>query len=501
MWGITVIRISGKLLDRSVMTASNPKVSNVTQKLALGIQFGLIAGPFLSMIDSNVINVALPAILTDFHTSISAVQWVLSAYLLSSGAALVSSPYLSKKFGPNRVYLYSLLGFTGASALCALAPSLEVLILARVLQGALGAVMVPLAMDMLLGKEGSSKQISPAFGIILFLAPALGPTLGGFLISVAGWPSVFLINVPLGLFSALIISRSKFPQVRPGDALKFDFAGALILASGVVLALYGASEGPLIGWASLGSLPYWAAGIVLLVAYGLWTLRKAHPAVNLKLLRNTQTALALVIITIASTVLFAMLFLLPIFMESIQGMSATVTGLVLLPQGVVTGIGTWIGDKLSKQRSERSIRLTTILGMTILTVTTAMLLRVDLGTPDWVIAVILSGRGLALGLTIQPLLYATIGNLEGSEVPDGNTLFNVMDRLGGSIGISLLASFFQFSEQSYISAGSSGSAMQLTQAALHGFHDTILLLIVVSLVGVFLALFLKKKAEDEMITE
>ena len=379
-------------------------------------------------------------------------QWVLSAYLLSSGAALVSSPYLSKKYGANRVYLLSLLGFTVASGLCALAPTLEILILARVLQGALGAVMVPLAMDMLLGKGGSSKQISPAFGIILFLAPALGPTLGGFLISVAGWPSVFLINVPIGLFSALIISRGKVAQIRPSEPPKFDLIGAVILASGVVLALYGASEGPLLGWISIESFPFWASGTILIVIYGVWALRRPNPAVNLKLLRNTQTALALVIITIAATVLFAMLFLLPIFMESIQGMSATITGLALLPQGIVTGIGTWIGDKLSKQRSGRSIRLTTVLGMTILTVTTAMLLFVDVSTPDWIIAVILSGRGLALGLTIQPLLYATIGNLTDQEVPDGNTLFNVMDRLGGSVGISLLATFFQFREQTYISA-------------------------------------------------
>src|ERR1700733_10451121 len=160
------------------MAPFNLEGSNLGQKLALGIQFGLIAGPFLSMVDSNVVNVALPAILVDFHSSLSSVQWVISGYLLSSGAALVSSPYLSKRFGANRIYLLSLLGFIFASALCALAPNLEFLILARVLQGALGAVMVPLAMDMLLGKGGACGRISPAFGVFLFLAPALGPTFG-----------------------------------------------------------------------------------------------------------------------------------------------------------------------------------------------------------------------------------------------------------------------------------------------------------------------------------
>jgi len=476
------------------VTESKPAGRDVGHTLTLAAQFGLIAGPFLSMIDSNVVNVALPVMLSDFHSSLSAVQWVLSAYLLASGAALVSSPYLSKRFGASRVYLLSLVGFTCASGLCALAPSLGFLILARALQGALGAVMVPLAMDMLLGKGGASRQISPAFGIILFLAPALGPTLGGFLISVAGWPSIFLINVPLGLLSALAMSRGlKTPRAPPEGAPRFDLTGALLLAAGVVLALYGASEGPLVGWTTAASLPYWASGTVLLAAYGVWAVRRPDPAVDLKLLRDGQTALALVIITVASTVLFAMLFLLPIFVESIQGEPATVAGLVLLPQGVVTGVGTWIGDRLSKKRSERSIRLTTMLGMAILTATTAMLLGVGIGTPAWEAAAILSGRGLALGLTIQPLLYATIGNLSGREVPDGNTLFNVMDRLGGSVGVSLLATFFQLGEQAHASSTPSATASQLAEAALHSFHDTILLLTIVSLSGAVLSLLLRGK--------
>jgi EmrB/QacA subfamily drug resistance transporter len=484
------------------MASFNLEGKDLGQKLALGIQFGLIAGPFLSMIDSNVVNVALPAILVDFHSSLSAVQWVISGYLLSSGAALVSSPYLSKKFGANRIYLLSLLGFTFSSALCALAPNLEFLILARVLQGALGAVMVPLAMDMLLGKGGASGRISPSFGVFLFLAPALGPTFGGFLISVAGWRFVFLINVPLGLISALTISCNMKMKARQSDAPKFDLIGAFILAAGVILSLYGAIEGPQIGWNSIRSLPFFATGISLIVIYGVWASRRLNPAVNLKLLKDRQTALGLGIITIAGVVLFAMLFLLPIFMESIQGVSATITGLTLLPQGIVTGIGTWIGDKLSKKRSQRSIRYTAISGMVILTVTTAALMFVDITTPEWMIALILSGRGLALGLTIQPLLYATIGKLTDQDVPDGNTLFNVMDRIGGSIGISLLATFFQLREQHYISISSTNlsgslSATQLAVAELHGFHDTILLLSIISSIGFVLAVLLKNSESHD----
>jgi EmrB/QacA subfamily drug resistance transporter len=464
------------------------------------------------MIDSNVVNVALPVIMSDFHSSLSDVQWILSGYLLALAAILVSSAYFSKRFGAGRVYFLSLIGFTGASALCALAPSLGFLIGARVLQGAVGALLVPLAMDMLLGREGAARSISPVFGIVLFLAPALGPTVGGFLIAIAGWPAIFLINVPIGIVSAVLVSRSlSVLPVRSNKPPRFDVVGSLVLADGLVLTLYGASEGPLVGWLSSESWPYWTSGPVLLVVYALWAIRRADPAVSLKLLRHRQTALALAVTSVAAVVLFAVLFLIPVFMEEIQGVSAMITGLALLPQGVVTGVGTLLGEKLSRTWKTRPI---SFVGMSTLTGTTALLLTVDIHTPFWLIATILSGRGLALGLTIQPLLYATIGNLTGGEVPDGNTLFNVLERLGGSVGISLLATFFQLSEQNYVSAvlsqngisiQGSGSGLtssvlsslpaslvsQLAGAAVHGFHDTVLLLTLLSLLGVLMSLGLR----------
>ncbi|MGA2666108.1 MAG: DHA2 family efflux MFS transporter permease subunit [Nitrososphaerales archaeon] len=466
------------------------------RRLAPAAQFGLIAGPFLSMIDSNVVNVALPVIQADFHSSLSSVQWVLSGYLLALGAVLVSSAYLSKRFGAKRVYLVSLLGFTAASGLCALSPSLDLLVLARVAQGGLGALLVPLAMDMLMGKGGASRQISPVFGMILFLAPALGPTLGGALIALAGWPSVFLINVPLGAASALLVARSLgLPAVpvedggRGAATPRFDPVGSAVLSAGIVLAIYGSTEGPTTGWTSAGSLPFWASGGLLLALYGVYAHRSTRPAVDLKLLRNGQAALALGVSNVANVVLFSMLVLLPVFLETARGASTTVTGLVLLPQGLVTGVGILLGDRLTRRGSVRRV---TLAGFAVLTVTTAALLFVGEGTPLWTVAADLGGRGLALGLTIQPLLTATIGDLSGPEVPDGNTLFNVMERISSSVGISVLATFFQLSERGHLLS----SPAQPAGAAADAFHDVVLVLAVLSLVGLGLSSFLRGSGEQ-----
>src|SRR5262249_7600791 len=136
--------------------------------------------------------------------------------------------------------------------------------------------------------------------------------------------------------------------------------------------------------------PYFAAGGALLALYIVWALRRAHPAIDLKLLRHAQTALAICLCTLASIVLFAMLFLLPIFMEDLEGLSPAAVGLALLPQGLVMGLGTVLGDRLA---ARLGVRLTVLLGMAILTLSTAALLPLSLSTPAWITALVLSGRG------------------------------------------------------------------------------------------------------------
>jgi EmrB/QacA subfamily drug resistance transporter len=498
-----------------------------TERLGPIVQFGLIAGPFLSMVDSSVVNIALPVISSDFHTGLAEIQWILSAYLLALAAFLPVSAFLSKRLGARQVYFWSIIGFTFSSFLCALSPNLDFLIFARVLQGALGAPLVPVAMDILFRKgivPGSSntnsetQELSPLLGIVLFLAPALGPTLGGFLIGYFGWPSIFLINVPIGIVAGVAVIRYKNILDKRNEASKsvgFDFLGSVLLSLGLVLAIYGASEAPLIGWFSIQTLPYLTGGLLLMIVYACRSVKRVNPAVNIKLVRHSQTALALAISVLASIVLFGVLFLLPVFMESFQGLSSFETGLVLLPQGLVTGVGTVIGTKLPERLGTR---LTVAVGMGTLTATTAALLILNITTSPIVTATILSGRGLALGLTIQPLLLATIGSLSTNEISDGNTLFNILERLGGTIGVSLLSTVFTLREEFHIGlvlallginpsqvpggiGQSSSSAFlsslptsvrtQLANAAVSGFHDTIILMSIVSLVGLGLAILIR----------
>ena len=445
------------------MNAKRP----VSQRIGSLTIAGLLAGPFLSMLDSNVVNVAIPQIARSLHGSVAAVQWTVSGYLLALGTALAASAFLERRFGSRAVYLVSLASFTIASALCALAPSLAILIAARVMQGLAGAPLVPVAMGMLLGPSNETRrQIPIAAGILLFLAPAAGPTLGGILINAFGWPAIFMINVPFGVIGLLGALTLDERTTSPAQATApFDAIGLAVLAAGLGLAVYGSGRGPIDGWLALSAWPYWTGGSLLLAAYVFWARHRTHPALRLTLIENSEAGLALALSSLAGVVLFAVLFLIPVYLQTVQHLSAFDAGLVLLPQGAVMGVGMGLTQGLVNRGL---IRQTTVGGMAVLTLTTATMLLIGNQTPAWLVALMLSGRGLALGLIVQPLLARMLEGIGSAELADANTLFNVGERLSGSFGIALLASLYTVT----------------------GFHQTIVLLTLLAGVGTVASLFI-----------
>jgi EmrB/QacA subfamily drug resistance transporter len=397
-------------------------------------------GPLLTMVDSSIVNVAVADIARELHASLDQVQWVVSGYLLALAAGLAASAFLARRFGTLRVYTASLIGFILISAACAAAPTISVLIAARAVQGLVGAPLVPLAMSLLLAKQSTGRRIPVAAGLLFFLAPALGPTLGGLLIAAGGWPWIFLVNVPLGLAGLLGLRRVPATAAPARDPrARFDPIGLVLLAAGLTLALYGASRATITGWDSPPVAAPLGSGLVLLAAYTVWALRRPQPAVDLTLLRHGQSTLALTLSVLSSVVAFAAVFLLPVFTQTVQHYTALATGLALLPQGVITGLGTALGQRLATRITVRTL---VTAGFVVLAATSACLLLLTTTTPLWVTATILSGRAVAIGFGITPLLFAMLEPLTDAQLADGNTVFNIAQRLGGSLGVSLLASLY-----------------------------------------------------------
>jgi EmrB/QacA subfamily drug resistance transporter len=450
------------------------------------LQLVLLAGPMLSMIDSSVVNVAVPVIVTDLHTTLATAAWALSGYLLGLACGLAATPWLARRFGTMPAYTAALAGFVLASAACAVVPSVGLLIAARVVQGLLGAPMVPLAMGLLLGRDGAARTMPPSAGIMLFAAPALGPALGGLLIGAFGWRSVFLVNVPVGL--AALAGLRLLRRTRggpPGDpSARLDVPGLALLSAGLGLATYGASQGPGHGWLSAASAPAWLGGLALIGGYLLWYRGRpghATPALNLSVLAAPRRALTLALACVASVVLFSVLFLAPVYLQDIQHRTAAVTGLALLPQGVVMGLASWLGSTaIERGRARPAIIVGSVVGgLALLAVATLAMLLLGPTTPVWASATLFCGRGVALGLTVQPLVMELVGDLPPDQLPDANTLFSITERLSGSFGIALLATYY-------------AQRVRITGLPVAAFHDCVALLAAAAAAGALAALGLRR---------
>jgi EmrB/QacA subfamily drug resistance transporter len=407
------------------------------------VQYALLAGPLLSMLDSSIVNVAVEPIARELHAPLTIVQWTVSGYLLALGAGLAGTAYLARRFGTLPVYRSSVIAFTAASAMCALAPGAGVLVGARIVQGLVAAPLVPLAMSMLLGRGvdgASARSISPAAGMMLFLGPALGPTVGGALIGAGGWRAIFLINVPLGVLAAAAaryIPGALAPGRQPGA--QFDLPGLILLAAGLTALLFGASQGASAGWGARATWVPLAAGAVLMSCYIGWATRREQPALDLSLARRRGPALSIGLCSLASVVTWAAVFLLSVFVQSVQGRSALAAGLAMAPQGLITGLSTALAPRWL---TRLTVRLTVLAGFAVLALASLGLLLIVAATPLWLIALILACRSVSIGLVINPLLQALTQPLRPDQLGDANTLFNTWQRIAGSFGISLVAALY-----------------------------------------------------------
>ena len=405
------------------------------------VQYALLAGPLLSMLDSSVVNVAAEPIARELHASLGTVQWTVSGYLLALGTGLAGTAYLARRYGTLPVYRASLIAFTVASVLCALAPGAGPLIAFRAAQGLVAAPLVPLAMSMLLGASGRARSISPVAGILLFAAPAFGPTVGGALIGAGGWRLIFAVNVPFGVLAAWAAKRLGPGAGRPRseEKIDFDFPGLVMLGGGVTLVLLGAGDGGTDGWGAAACWAPLAAGAALLAAYLRWAAGRAQPALDLSLARQPAAALSMGLCALAAVVTWAAVFLLPVFVQSVQGRSALAAGLAMAPQGVITGVSTALGSRVL---TRFTVRATVCCGFVVLGAASLGLLLITAATPLWVTSLILAARAVSVGLVISPLLAALTGRLPAGLTGDASTLFNVVQRIAGSFGIGLLASLY-----------------------------------------------------------
>jgi EmrB/QacA subfamily drug resistance transporter len=395
---------------------------------------------FMTTLDNLVVTTALPVIRKDLDASLSGLEWTVNAYTLTFAVLLLTGAALGDRFGRRRLFTIGLAIFTLASAAAALAPSIEVLIAARALQGLGGAIVTPLTLTILSAAVPAERRglVLGAWGGISGLAVAIGPLVGGAVVQGISWQWIFWLNVPIGLalipLAALRLRESRGPN----DAL--DLPGVGLASAGLLGIVWGLVRGNSVGWGSPEIVSALSAGSLVLALFVLWELRAAEPMLPLRFFRNRTFAAANVASLLMFFGMFGSIFLLAQFFQTVQGYSPLDAGLRILPWTAMPIIVAPIAGALSDRIGGRPLMATGLAlqatGLAwIAFVSTPTVAYVELVTPF-----ILSGIGMAL--YFAPVANVVLSAVRPEEEGQASGANNAIRELGGVFGVAVLASVF-----------------------------------------------------------
>ena len=406
------------------------------QKIVVGVVF--VSAMFMNIMDITIVNVALPTIGRDFHIEPTAVDGVVIAYLVSLAVFIPASGWLGDRFGGKRVLLLAIVVFTLGSVLCGLAQNMTQLVVFRVLQGAGGGMMAPVGMAMLYRVFPPAERVRAAsiMTVGTTLAPAIGPVLGGFLVTNFSWRWVFFVNLPIGIvaviFGALFLERTGTI-----DAGRFDVPGFVLGGAGLGLLMYGVSEGPLKSWSSTDVIASCVTGAVLLGIFVVVELRTTRPMVDLRLLSGRLFRSTNVVMFLAAAAFLGMLYLIPLYFQDARGLSALQSGLSTFPEAFGVMIGAQFASRLIYPRIGPRRHITG--GLLGLVVCLLALTQITVTTNLWFIRALMFLLGWMMAQVMVPNQAASFAMITPESMGRASTFFNTMRQVGSATGVAILS--------------------------------------------------------------
>lgn len=397
-----------------------------------------VLGAIMAILDTTVVSVALTTFQAEFAATTATVAWTMTGYTLALATVIPLTGWAADRFGTKRLYMTSIVLFLLGSVLCALAWNITSLIVFRVLQGLGGGMLMPLGMTMLTRAAGPTRigRVMAVLGVPMLLGPIFGPILGGWLIDIASWHWIFIINVPIGL-GALFAAYRVLPKDVETPSESFDFVGMLLLSPGLALFLYGVSTIPEFGGIGHAKVLVPACiGLALVVAFVLHALRKDHPLIDLHLFRHRGLSVSVITMSLFAIAFFGAMLLFPLYFQQVRGESALSAGWLLAPQGLGAMISMPIAGRLVDKYGARPFVFT---GLVLITAGLGTFTQLTDTTSYGMILPVLFVMGLGMGMTMMPIMSAALASLSHAEVARGSTLMNIIQQSAGSIGTALMS--------------------------------------------------------------
>jgi EmrB/QacA subfamily drug resistance transporter len=415
----------------------------------------LCAGELMIVLDTTIVNVALPSIRNDLHFTETSLVWVVNAYMLTYGGFLLLGGRLGDLYGQRRMFLVGITLFTIASLVCGLASTQDLLILARIIQGLGGAIVSSIALSLIMNLFTESNDRAQAMGVYGFVCAAggsIGVLLGGVLTSLLNWHWIFLVNIPIGVAVYLMCTRL-LPESRgESGGERLDVAGALTITASLMLAVYGIVNGNEAGWSSTWIIALLVSALVLLIVFVIIEARIAEPLMPLGLFRIRNVAVANAAAVLWAAAMFAWFFISALYMQQVLGYDAMQVGLAFLPSNLIMaafslGLSAKIVMVFGNRLSIAAGLLCAALGLALFTLAPVdgnFLVHVFPG---------MALLGVGAGIALNPMLLCAMSDVEPGESGLASGIVNTAFMMGGAVGLAILASVAAARTGTLIAAG------------------------------------------------
>ncbi|PAD39691.1 DHA2 family efflux MFS transporter permease subunit [Terribacillus sp. 7520-G] len=462
----------------------------------------LFVGAFVSFLNNSLLNVALPSIMVDLKIEdYSTVQWLATGYMLVSGVLIPASAFLVTRFSNRMLFITAMIIFTLGTALAAFAPNFGILLTGRMIQAAGSSVMGPLLMNIMLvsfprEKRGTAMGI---FGLVMITAPAIGPTLSGYIVEYYDWRLLFEMILPLAVISVLLAVWKLKNVMQQNTKATLDYLSVVLSSIGFGGLLYGFSSASSDGWTDPIVLTTLIVGAIALIIFVIRQLRMEKPLLDLRVYKYPMFALGSIISIVNAVAMFSGMILTPAYVQNVRGISPLDSGLMMLPGAIIMGVMSPITGRLFDKFGPRVLAA---IGLTITAVSTYMLAHLQLDSSYAYIIFIYTLRMFGMSMVMMPIMTNGLNQLPTVLNPHGTAVNNTAQQVSGSIGTAVLVTIMNSATKNEAESLMSGvdpttlteaaTALMTQKALLTGIQTSFYVALGINIVALILALFVKR---------